>query len=458
MKKVFLSLPFLFTCLIGFAQEQNNIWYFGEQAGLDFSSGSPVAISNSALNSLEGSAMQLDASGNLLFYTNGGDFQTFAGAIWNRNHQVMPNGNLAGESGCNSSVQSTVIVPHPGNSNQYFVFTTDCQENGLNGGLAVNVVDMSLDGGLGDVVTKDSILYAGQVNENLCAIRHQNGTDYWIIAHKVSMYDFLIIPVTSSGIGTIVTQSTGWPAYNGTGQMATNITGNKFAYAVLNKIMLFDFNNTTGVLSNYVQLNSEAQALCFSANCRYLYASYVAAPNDSIFQFDLQAPNIETSRTGIAQVNTTNFQMQLGPDGKIYMSRNLSNYLGVINNPDSPAAQVTYTSNGVSLGSGICRAGLPNLLVSNYGFCGFNSGKNEVSENNNEILEVYPNPTQNDIYIKNFNGPMDVQVFSVTGQLMYSGRLYSQNFSMSFLSNGMYWFMAKDDSGKFFSTKIILEK
>jgi hypothetical protein len=59
----------------------------------------------------------------------------------------MPNGDLAGESGCNSSVQSTVIVPHPGNSNRYFVFTTDCQENGLNGGLAVNVVDMSLDGG-----------------------------------------------------------------------------------------------------------------------------------------------------------------------------------------------------------------------------------------------------------------------------------------------------------------------
>jgi hypothetical protein len=392
-----------------------------------------------------------------LFYTNGGDFQTFAGGIWNSNHQLMPNGDLAGESGCNSSVQSTVIVPHPGNSNRYFVFTTDCQENGLNGGLAVNVVDMSLDGGLGDVVTKDSILYSGQVNENLCAIRHQNGSDYWIIAHKVGMYDFLIIPVTSSGIGTIVTQTTGWPAYNGTGQMATNITGNKFAYAVLNKIMLFDFNNNTGALSNYIQINSDAQALCFSANCRYLYASYVGPPSDSIFQFDLQAPNIEASRTAIAQVNATNFQMQLGPDGKIYMSRNLSNYLGVINNPDSPAAQVTYTSNGVSLGSGICRAGLPNLLVSNYGFCGFNSGKNDVNEQTDHVLEVYPNPTQNEVFLKNFKGTMDLQIFSITGQLVHSGRLYTNTFSFSGFKTGMYWLVLKDDSGNIFRQKILVK-
>ena len=51
--------------------KEGNIWYFGEYAGLDFNSGSPVALTNGQLNTNEGCATISDNNGNLLFYTDG---------------------------------------------------------------------------------------------------------------------------------------------------------------------------------------------------------------------------------------------------------------------------------------------------------------------------------------------------------------------------------------------------
>ncbi len=48
-----------------------NIWCFDNGAGLDFSSGSPVAITNGALHTHEGCASMCDLNGNLLMYTDG---------------------------------------------------------------------------------------------------------------------------------------------------------------------------------------------------------------------------------------------------------------------------------------------------------------------------------------------------------------------------------------------------
>ena len=69
-----------------FAQKQGNIWYFGEYAGINFNSGSPVPLGNSAMFQYDGCATISDDKGKLLFYTNGL-------TIWNKNHQVMDNGN-----------------------------------------------------------------------------------------------------------------------------------------------------------------------------------------------------------------------------------------------------------------------------------------------------------------------------------------------------------------------------
>ncbi len=84
-----------------YAQLEANNWYFGNYAGVSFSSGEPIALLDGALSTSEGVATISNSTGSLLFYTDG---QT----IWNRNHQIMSNG--AGLWGHSSSTQSGVIV------------------------------------------------------------------------------------------------------------------------------------------------------------------------------------------------------------------------------------------------------------------------------------------------------------------------------------------------------------
>jgi hypothetical protein len=69
----------------GFSQGEFNNWYFGEHAGLNFASGTPVVLTNcSPLFFCEfTTATVSDSSGNLLFYA---DYSR----VFNRNHAIMP--------------------------------------------------------------------------------------------------------------------------------------------------------------------------------------------------------------------------------------------------------------------------------------------------------------------------------------------------------------------------------
>jgi hypothetical protein len=106
ISKFYLLLAICFSyCLVCFSQNQTNIWYFGNGAGVDFNSGSPVSITGGQTYTVEGTAVMCDDNGDLLFYTDGV-------SVWNKNHSVMSNGT--GLDGDYSSSQSALIVPQPG--------------------------------------------------------------------------------------------------------------------------------------------------------------------------------------------------------------------------------------------------------------------------------------------------------------------------------------------------------
>src|SRR5262245_40286912 len=113
----------IFMSAYSHSQSYANWWYFGQNAGVTFQTGNPVAASGGQINTVEGTAAISDAAGNRLFYTEGV-------TVWNRNHIPMPNGN--GLMGNASSTQSAVIVQKPGSTNIYYIFTVDAQA-GTNG-------------------------------------------------------------------------------------------------------------------------------------------------------------------------------------------------------------------------------------------------------------------------------------------------------------------------------------
>src|SRR5215217_3779517 len=103
---------------------------------MDLRGGVQVALYDCVMSTYEGSASIADHDGNLLFYTDGI-------SVWNKNHNVMPNGSgLLGDA---SSTQSALVVPKPGSDSIYYIFTTSGYWSHY------SEVDMSLDGGLGDV-------------------------------------------------------------------------------------------------------------------------------------------------------------------------------------------------------------------------------------------------------------------------------------------------------------------
>ena len=87
-----------------------NHWYFGQGAGIDWSTGSPIAVTNGQSNSLEGASSISDKDGNLLFYSDGN-------TIWNKNHVPMQGGfnllNCNAPSPIIQLSQSALIIPHP---------------------------------------------------------------------------------------------------------------------------------------------------------------------------------------------------------------------------------------------------------------------------------------------------------------------------------------------------------
>lgn len=160
-----------------FAQGEGNNWCFGYGAGLDFNSGNPVSYAvATSISTSEGCSSISDASGNLLFYTDGI-------SCWDKNHNAMPGAsNLGGNS---SSSQSAIIVKQPGSATLYYVFTVDAQAGlyGGSGGLNYSIVDMSLNGGLGDV-TVQNVMMLTPTTEKVTVTAAANGTDYWVVTHE----------------------------------------------------------------------------------------------------------------------------------------------------------------------------------------------------------------------------------------------------------------------------------
>lgn len=379
MKIRILLLFVLFFGLQAFAQKEAAIWYFGENAGLDFNSGAPVALTDGALDTTEGCATISDFNGNLLFYTDGI-------TVWDRNHNPMPNGT--GLLGHPSSTQSGIIVPTPGNQDQYYVFTVDFL--GEPDGLQYNIVDMTLNGGLGDVTTKNQLLET-PMTEKVTAVTHANGADIWVLSHRLGSNEFVAYLVTAAGLNTtpVVSAIGSIPVIaqrDVAGYLKLSPDGSTVAYldGFNSFVELYSFNNATGVLSNrialtpfYTNQNSGGTVFTygveFSSDSNVLYVShtqYFANPQESkIHQFNLSAMNtssIMASATLISNQSVELGALQLGIDGKIYVAQLEQNYLGIINNPSTLGVGANYIENGISLSGRISQYGLPPFITTYF--------------------------------------------------------------------------------------------
>jgi gliding motility-associated-like protein len=356
-------LALLLLTHFSFAHAQNggiaNNWFFGYNAGLSFNSGSPVSILG-PLSTNEGVATISDTNGNLLFSTDGMK-------VYNANNLQMPNG--FGLWGHISSTQSGVIVPNPANANQYYIFTAAAQAGfiGVYSGIAYSMVDMSLNSGLGDITIKN-IPLIHPAAEKLTAIRHCNGTDYWVICHEWNSANFYAYQVSAAGVAAPIISTVG-SVYQATGTntgaigyLKASPNGKKLVATITgipnNNVELFDFNNGTGIVSNpiYIPTQGGAYGAAFSPDNTKLYVSFYSY---EIMQYDISAANLPATQLSSQMYFGA---LQLGPDGKIYVIYVVSSgTIGVINNPNAAGLACNYIANAIPINFGSSTLGLPNF-------------------------------------------------------------------------------------------------
>ena len=350
------------------AQKETNIWYFGRNVGLDFNSGVPVSIPNNQFHTVEGCSSIADGNGNLLFYTEGD-------TVWNRNHQVMQNG--LGLKGHYSSSQSALIVPKPGSSTIYYVFTVDAE--GWSDGLNYSELDMTLDGGMGAIVPGNkNIQLLAPTSEKLTARKHANRVDFWVVVHDFTTDAFYSYLVTSSGvnpvpvisnIGSIITSSA-----DTRGCMKISPDGNYLVLANvgLNEVQLFNFDISSGVVSNLIEtfvysMFETPYGVEFSPSSQLLYVSDGYSFGSHVVQYDLNAASIFLSAVVLDTFMVQAGTLQLGPDRKIYSSNwdgSAMDSISVINNPDIVGIGCNFVFNSIYLPSGGPGLGLPNFVTS----------------------------------------------------------------------------------------------
>jgi len=348
-------------------------WYFGRKAALNFNTtgnqNGPAVLSNSVMTTAEAAAAISDNNGNLLFYTNGVQ-------VFNRNHQVMLNGDgLRGDA----SACQIAVVPQPGSNTIFYIFTTDAFENDFLAGYYYSVVDMSGDGGMGDVVSKNNLLWSS-CSERVTAIRHANGTDVWILTNDENSNIFRAWLLTCNGfnatnpvvstIGEVMNQN---PLMN-VGVMKGSPDGRflcqtHFPFTDANTgapnfAQLFDFNNATGVISNARKISypSTHYNHCeFSPDSKQLYLT--RKNNKQLDQLDISLPGLTDILNSRQSFPTGNayYDIQLAMDERIYLTQG-SIQLARINFPNERGAACNFQANAVNISPGTVSVGLPSHI------------------------------------------------------------------------------------------------
>lgn len=372
-------LIFLFFYLSIFnanTQKQGNIWYFGGEfgnlnygVGINFNSGSPSYLTNSAMVFTNGCATYCNSNGELLFYSNGE-------VVYDRTHNIMLNGDNLG--GNKLTPQSVIIVPFSDDTNRYYIVTNDGIHQGK--GLFYSIIDMSLNNGFGAVINPKAINIYKNTNYQLSGCNHENGKDYWVIATIGDSNQLAAFQFTNSDVKPPIISDLGFNS-NSASLLEISPSGNKIALKAKKDVhfnrYIIDFNSRNGIFSNPISINFDSLfnqefnvACSFSPNGKLFYDIEVIGNEQfreyRLNQYNLDTTNISASKINIDIVNHfTIHDMQIGPNGKIYLGggNDNSKYLDCITNPNNRGQSCGYQIYDIYLGGRYPGVILPNELL-----------------------------------------------------------------------------------------------
>lgn len=360
-KLITALLLFLYISIDNNLQAQSNRyndnWFFGNYAGIMFSGLNAAALSGSVMIAPEGTATISDASGQLLYYTNGN-------RVWGSDHQIIINGdNLTGNP---SSTQSALFLPQPESGSITYLFTTDA--DGGQNGLRYSVLEKDVSNTGRILSNKKNLLLRTPVTEKITAFRHCNQRSYWIVAHAWGSNIFYSYLLTDEELETTPVITPTGPIYtgvveNGIGYMKASPYDNLLALAVTgsNRVDIFSFDNAEGTPDFLYSIENIFQPYGIEFN-ETQSLLYVSGLDGRIYQYNLTAQDVPASGVVVANTGKLTGALQMAPNGRIYVSKDLDLYLGYIASPNSISYSCNYIDQGVYLGGNYSKAGLPPYI------------------------------------------------------------------------------------------------
>jgi hypothetical protein len=452
-------------------------FYNGKGIHIDFNTSPPLFSFELTGLVMEGSNSNMcDKEGNFIFASNGCKVVNSKGSLILNGDTINPGyiqNAYCFAAGCPHS-QGVLSLPIPDSDSLYVVFNLDLDRVYNYDStffpvapirLFYQIIDMEQDSGYGKVVVKNQIAVMDTFSRgNIQAARHANDKDWWVIVPKSHSNCYFLIPVTSEGVQPAQLKCAGhvWDDDDAGCQVVfTPDTKKYIRFNSFNGLNIFDFDNSTGDLSNPIQILFPDDTIRYiagasvSPNSRYLYIS----ARKKVYQFDLQAPDIEASKVLIAvwdgfqnPYSTLFYLSALAPDGKIYISNTSSTLnLHVINKPNCPGLSCQLVQHGIDLPA-YNFATIPNMphYRSSYEACDTTSSYKEELFNEAPIA-IYPNPTKGQIWINypTLNGNQyKFSIFDVVGHCVLKKTITSalSELDISYLKNGIYFFTIENNS------------
>ncbi len=378
----------------GNAQFNNNYWLFGDSAGINWTNPANPILLTSMLKG-RGTSVSLSDTNGVIIYSGTGQKINFMDRTktFNKFNEKVPNSDSINGEGW---YHEMLLIPHPGNDSLVYLVSI-----GVNGykGLFYTLINYKANNDSGMVIQKNIALQQVPAFDGLTAVQHGNGRDWWVLFKTfdqtfpyVNNNLFYLYLVKDVGITFIQSFSVGSLHNDGGGQLIFSNNGNQLCLITWGGLIeIYSFDRCTGQITNPTNIEQFRTiapypyyiSASFSPDDSKLYVMSVSpanlpGENDTLFQYDLYAPNIQASKQIIYVYPTYESgmgNMKLAPDNKIYITAadeiasipypdslftTINNNLSVINYPDSLGAACNFQPFSFNLGAGKTYFGLPN--------------------------------------------------------------------------------------------------
>ncbi len=449
-QSLFLLLLILACKDHSIAQGRNHNWLIGydvalfdtnvtsTKARLFYDSNSLTVIPETRKMPFRGTQGNIsDENGNLIIVSNGCWIANATGDTM-MNGGGLNTGNLTSLGWCDDVTglpyfHTNVVLPFPGDSSKYIMIQQ------LRNEIFYNIIDMTMDGGLGAVTQKNVTFLQDTFSWGFSVCQHANGRDWWIVALKDYsnlLYNILVTPDT---IATISSQLVSFPNINNNACQPTfSSDGTKFVYSTglggpagWHDVRVLNFDRCSGIFDSLTYVYDSSGAgfgLAFSPNSNYLYHSKW----NTIYQIDLSTFSQDTVAINdgfyspYPPFQTDFWLMYLAADGKIYISSgNGVIDMHVINSPDSSGLACDVQQHSLHTPCFFVRS---NVLHPNYylgpvigSLCDtLGLGMQELPHDFH--FSVSPNPNNGNFkvsYLLPQNEKGKLEIFDITGRKVF---------------------------------------